>query len=48
MEKNYGVCCTVEKCRHNKGGCNCELDKIRVTCCSGEKCTCCDSFEELD
>ena len=48
MSKNFGVCCDVKKCKHNQDGCNCNLDKIRVTCtCCGEDgCTCCDSYEE--
>ena len=51
MNKNFGVCCDVKQCRHNMDGCNCSLDKIKVTCdctcdtCEPE-CTCCGSYEE--
>lgn len=41
-KKNYGVECDVHECAHNCG-CNCKLDKIKVTCGS-ESCTCCGSF----
>ncbi|MBO5286161.1 MAG: DUF1540 domain-containing protein [Clostridia bacterium] len=44
MNKNFGVCCDVSTCVHNQDGCNCDLDKIRVTCGCGDGCTCCGSF----
>jgi hypothetical protein len=30
-ECNRGVCCDVADCIHNLDGCDCEVDKIKVT-----------------
>ena len=46
MEHNQSIACSVENCRHNNDGKNCCLMNIHVGCSCGEKCTCCDSYEE--
>lgn len=48
-EINSGVSCGVTECRFNSDGVSCKLDKIHVgnVCdCSGEHCTCCDSYQK--
>ena len=45
MENNC-IKCDVTRCKHNNNGCNCSLSSIKVTCCSGENCTCCGDYDE--
>ena len=49
MYKNKNIKCDVTKCRHNAEGSWCELQSIQVGCSEGcgEKCTCCESFDEI-
>ena len=46
MNKNHSIKCDVRTCRHNAEGCNCQLDRIKVTCGCGDDCTCCGSYDE--
>ncbi len=47
MEKkgNKGVCCDVSCCIHNTRGCDCSLEKIRVTTGNTEHMHFCGSFQ---
>ncbi|MEG1751480.1 MAG: DUF1540 domain-containing protein [Clostridia bacterium] len=45
MNKNNGVCCDVCACQHNEKGCECCLDKIRVTTGDELRNHFCGSFE---
>ena len=42
---NNGVCCDVCSCKYNERGCDCNLEKIRVTSGDGLKKHICGSFE---
>ena len=46
MNQNNAIRCDVSKCRYNNGLQNCTLESIKVTCCSGDHCTCCGDFSE--
>ena len=45
MLKNESIKCDVEKCRHNVKGCNCCLEKVKITC-GGNAATRCGDFSE--
>lgn len=46
LEVNNSIGCGVTECKYNRSGDYCTLRKIHVgNACSGEQCTCCDSFE---
>ncbi len=48
MSRNYSIKCDVTRCKHNADGCNCGLDCIKVTCCTGDTCTCCGDYSEKE
>ena len=48
---NVNTCigCNVNDCKFNVEGKNCSLSHIHIgSCCSQERQTCCDSFEQKD
>lgn len=48
MYRNLSIKCDVERCSHHADGNYCMLDGIKVGCCCGEKCTCCEDYSEKE